>query len=425
MPQRPIVTDTKDPNWGRTVTDTTDPNWGLSVEPQKEREATKAEPSALSRFGTGVYENFVEPVGSALKLTARYAANPDVVLREAAQAGGDEGMRLLNLATTGNQGKSALNWVPFAGPALAKTADKMRAGNYAGAGGDLAGMALPTVLAEGATRMSGGLQNRAVSLEGRMLKPKETTIRSTDEFKATGSKTEGQNAVARTLLEGNRGTIRPGNEAKGRTGLDDLDTALTDAIANSQKTIPKAAVKQALMDAYQDIGSGSTAQANLRAGITKAWEEIERFANDIPVQTAQKAKQTIYRTRNYASTAADAAAANADKVLGRAYRSEIEQAVPDVAPINAEFRKQIPAQSAMENAVFRTGKRDPMGVSQMLWGAVKNPVTTTAAIVNHPAGGSFLAQRMFNAGKGMSRATLGQDAQRALILAMLAQQPRK
>jgi hypothetical protein len=96
-----------------------------------------------------------------------------------------------------------------------------------------------------------------------------------------------------------------------------------------------------------------------------------------------------------------------------------------VAPINAQFRRLIPAQGALEDALKRVGNRDPVGVAKMLFAAMKTPTTALVAGVNDPLIGSFTAQRMFNAGRGLSRATLGQDANRATILAMLAQQPKQ
>ncbi len=87
--------------------------------------------------------------------------------------------------------------------------------------------------------------------------------------------------------------------------------------------------------------------------------------------------------------------------------------------------RRIPAQSALEDADFRTSKHNPLPLSAMIALAAKGKVAPMAgAMLNHPTVGSFTAQRGFNAGKMMSRATLDADAQRALIMAMLAQQEK-
>jgi hypothetical protein len=389
---------------------------------RREAASKKAEPSALSRFGTGLYETGIVPLIGAAKTATRMLYEPQAVMAEAAQAGGDEGGRLYNLATKGNTGKSALNWLPVVGPGLARTADKIRTGNYAGAAGDMTGLALPEMATATAGTVGRMGERAAVNWEGRLLKPKEKTIQSTIEYKATGSKPAGLEAVARTNLERGTGTIRSGNVARGQAGLDALDDQLNQAISTSTATIPRAALEQALRDEWLRVGTGSTAQAGLRGGLTRAWEELQRFGNDIPVQTAQRAKQAIYQARNYASTAADAASANADKTLGRAYRAEIANAVPAVEPINAEFSRHIPAQAALEDASFRVSKRDPIGFSQLIAGASGKPLPIIGAVVNHPTVGSFGAQRMFDASRMMSRGGMSADAIRAAILALLTQQ---
>lgn len=242
------------------------------------------------------------------------------------------------------------------------------------------------------------LERGAESLWLRLAKPKASTIARTMGFK-TGGQEAGRREIAQTVLGENLGTIRGGNVAKMQTKLDDLDTALNQAIQSSSATVPRQVLEDALAEESTRVGHGTLGQRTQQSALNDAFDELSKLPQNIPVQQAQAIKQQIYKTRNYAGNAADSAQAAADKVTGRALRGGIETAAPEARDINAQFTHLIPAKAALADAAARAGNRDPIGLSQLIFGAARHPITAAGAILNYPSAGSFAAQRMYNAAK--------------------------
>jgi hypothetical protein len=108
----------------------------------KARQVTKAEsPSMLSRISEGFQRNFhpIDALTGIVGGVANAVAHPVDTAVGIGKGLVNESERLNTLASVGNEGKSALNWVPFVGPELAHAADTIRGGNVAGGLAETAG----------------------------------------------------------------------------------------------------------------------------------------------------------------------------------------------------------------------------------------------------------------------------------------------
>lgn len=243
------------------------------------------------------------------------------------------------------------------------------------------------------------LTNAAKSLWAKTAKITEPVAKTTQTMRMGGTLADAKDEIATTVLDKGLGALSKSNAGAMRDSIDTLDGLLSSAISGSTKTIKRDVLQQALLDESNRVGVGTLAQETQQKALADAFDASGRLPANIPVQLAQKIKQQIYAARNYAAGASDAAAASADKVTGRALRSEIAAAEPSVAPINARLSKEIPALKAMDKALSRTSNRDAIGLSQMLAGVVTSPLTVASALINHPSIGSFTAQRIYDAAK--------------------------
>src|SRR5215471_3568924 len=248
-----------------------------------------------------------------------------------------------------------------------------------------------------------------------MAKPTVTALRDTTTMKAGGTEAEAAREVAQTVLGSGRGTLTQGNVKAAQDSLDALDQQLSGAIAGSRATIARSAVEKALIDEANRIGVGTIGKAQQQEALSRAFDELQKLPDQIPIQKAQEIKQSIYATRNYLANATDSAAAAADKVMGRSYRAEIEQAAPETKAINDQFRKEIPATKVLARAVQRTGNRNPVGLQEMVALASGNPLPLATAAANHPLIGSWITQQMYRAAPALPAAG------NALRLAIMSQ----
>ncbi len=206
---------------------------------------------------------------------------------------------------------------------------------------------------------------------------------------------------AETVLSQGRGTIRTGNLEAIKGTLNELDDALDEVIASSKSAVPRQKIVEAIEKQAAEIGEGSTAHADMQAALQKTLDEVYKLPQYMSPSKAQSVKRTIYKAyeKTYAAESAEAAKAMAAKTEARALREGVSDAAPEAAEINAAMSKQIPAVKAMDKALSRGSNRDIVGLSQILAGMVTNPLTTSAALLNHPAIGSFTAQQIYSAAK--------------------------
>lgn len=250
-----------------------------------------------------------------------------------------------------------------------------------------------------------GAKRLARNLWVRVAKPSEAVAKRTQTALAGGSLPAAKQEIAETALSMGRGTLRSGNARAMHASLDDLDAQLSAVIAGSTKTVPRAALENAVLDFYAQAKYANN--LDKMAAAERVFDGLSGLPADIPIQQAQAIKQEVYATTPYVAGSMDAAMRKATKVKGRALRQEIAAAEPAVTPINAALTRQIPATSAIDAAINRAGNANPVRLSGTL--ATMSPramATGAVAAVNSPMGGSFVAQQLYRAAPFLAAAGL-------------------
>jgi len=155
--------------------------------------------------------------------------------------------------------------------------------------------------------------------------------------------------------------------------IDDLHNQVETSIAGSTESLNKQAVIGALERVKNDFMYKPNLEVN-QARIAKAADEFGNNpvipGDNIPVQTAQKLK------RGYQKAVADdygqesTAGMEANKAIAAKLREGIEQAHPEVAPLNAEQAQLINTLGVLERRAAMNRTADPVPTSGMLRGAV-------------------------------------------------------
>lgn len=147
---------------------------------------------------------------------------------------------------------------------------------------------------------------------------------------------------------------------------------ITDLIANSTATISPAAAARTAVPVIR----GAANQVAGRADTAAARGVVREFVNDhaldpvtkqmrqMPVREAQRLKQGTYRAldqRAYGEV--KGAATEAEKQIARGLKEGIEQAHPEVKPLNAREGALIEAKDAIAKRVAMAANRDPGGLA--------------------------------------------------------------
>ena len=173
-------------------------------------------------------------------------------------------------------------------------------------------------------------------------------------------------AIETMLKEGIN--VSEGGVAKLRGHISDLSKEVASHIAASPNVVNKNAAAQELQLALNKFERTATPQANIRT-ITDAWTDfinhpLLQGSNAIPVKLAQEIKQgTQYLARNSYGEL-KGAEIEAQKMLARGLRKEIERVVPEVAKLNAKESELINAKILAEARIFGEKNKDPGG---MVW----------------------------------------------------------
>lgn len=410
-------------------------------------ETPKAPESAISRFGSGVKETFnpvdiVKGLGAAVK-------DPYGVLT-------NERDRYGKLAKEGAQG-SALEWVPFAGPALAHAADSVRGGNVAGGLGEVAGLAIPAALDKG-VRAGANVTLRAAAptaeaaglrIGKSVMKVRDTAARLASASKGGSDLDAGVNQIVRQTAD--EGLLAP-TEANRR-------------LAFKKKSEAGAAVDTAARTPAENPGANTVTRDDLLAVIDQKIAEAKRVAaptgpleamreryaglpDQIPRDLAQDIKSGpmgIYQ-RNapkfHNAPTVDPIAVMGEKDVARKINQSLT--TPDMEQANARYSAVKPMALAVSHAAKRAGAREVFGPFDQLKtmiglaggaigggaeGGVIGALTGAGlAIGSHPIPQGMLGQKLYNLGTKTfpNAGTASEDAMlRAAILTLLAQQPGK
>ncbi|PYR93250.1 MAG: hypothetical protein DMF84_09650 [Acidobacteria bacterium] len=145
----------------------------------------------------------------------------------------------------------------------------------------------------------------------------------------------------------------------------------------------------------------------------------------LPTATVQKLdalKRGTYRAigdRAYGET--QGAAIEAEKAAARGARQAIESVEPTVGPIHQAESKLIDASGVLDDAVFRSGKHNPFGLTEGIALAGHRPIWALPALLNRPGIGSPVARAVNAVGRKLATAEPPANLVRAALLALMGQ----
>jgi hypothetical protein len=246
--------------------------------------------------------------------------------------------------------------------------------------GAMIGAAMPNIVKAGGLLGDGlyGLGDSAVnkmkqgaaSLMQSALKPTQKQLTNGD-----------ASTAVQTLLDyGINPTMGGVNKIRGL--IDDLNTQISNKIANSNAVIDKTNVLPALVQTRQNFANQVSPGADLRTIDTVASDFLNHPAYPgmtMPVQDAQLMKQGTYKVLAKKYGQLGSADTEAQKALARGLKDEIATAVPDVSGLNAEESKLLDTLSVTERRALMDMNKNPLGL---------------AALAHNPAGwAAFMADK--------------------------------
>ncbi len=101
----------------------------------------------------------------------------------------------------------------------------------------------------------------------------------------------------------------------------------------------------------------------------------------IPIDKAQKIKQTIYALNRKAYGDLKSIQIESNKALARGIREEIERVHPEIKALNAKDKSMIELEDAIESSIKRIDKRDIVGIGTTI------AATAGASVTASPVGG--------------------------------------
>ncbi len=309
-----------------------------------------------------------------------------------------------------------------------------------------------------AVRATGSeLQNAAESAYERMLKIRRAALEGMTDM--GGTLQERSRNVAKTLLNDPNGQIsKAGANAYGdaTTGLlqkvDDLVAAnpeargstqhLTDAMQGGRGTFQKQWAPSGDTSAYDRVAADVTSNPRVtkikRAtidtstehalGLAPAESEVRQTGREmVPRVTASGARDLTRGTyRNLGDKAygeLKGAETEAQKAAARGGRAILNEAIPQVEPINNEISKRIDLGQVLDDAVFRSGKHDPVGLAERVILGGGHIAALPASLINRPGFGSPVARGLNRAGGALAGTKFPfNDALKTALIAALGGQ---
>lgn len=192
------------------------------------------------------------------------------------------------------------------------------------------------------------------------------------------------------------------------------DTRAYNAVADEVLNNPKVTkILRAVKDTSVEQALGMAPNAS---------EVVEAGRTMIPRVTARTARNLTQGTyRNLGDKAygeLQGAATEAHKAAARGGRAILNEAIPAVEPLNNAISKRIDLGDVLDNAVFRSGKHDPIGLTQQVVMSGAKPWLMPLSLLNRPGMGSPIARGMNTVGKALEKT--GQIAAPTLKAALLS-----
>lgn len=221
------------------------------------------------------------------------------------------------------------------------------------------GGAMPGVVkvaGEGGKMVAKGLDSASRKLMNSALKP-------TIEMHRKG---QAAKAVQTMLDEGVSAT--KGGVSKLETLVDDINSAIKNAIGSSNATVDKQKVLSALDDTrssfINDVSPASALSQIDEVG-TGFINHPKLPTNQIPVQLAQDLKTGTYRTLKKSYGEMKGAETEARKALARGLKEEIANAVPGISNLNKRESDLINALKVAERRALMDANKNPVGLGPL------------------------------------------------------------
>lgn len=310
-----------------------------------------ADPDSLAYKGGKIGTEVLGTLGVGGALAAPLAAmKASPALVAAVQSGG--------MSAPGLTGAAGLATRVGAGGLVGATSAGMIDPKYMGTGGVIGAALPPALKAAGAAGQltSDTLQKVAGRLMQSAVKPTIAQLKNGDAAVATKvmlDKGINPNAAGVEKLQGL---------------IDDTDTAITGAIANSNAQIDKGAVLQALNGTRSQFANQAAPQADLAAiqAAEDAFRAHPLYAGQtIPIQGAQQLKQGTYKVLSKKYGQMGSADTEAQKAIARGLKDQIAAAVPEVSGLNAQQAEYLRALGVIERRALMEANKNPLGLSAL------------------------------------------------------------
>jgi hypothetical protein len=255
------------------------------------------------------------------------------------------------------------------------------------ASGAVIGGALPVVgkiAGETGAMINNGLDSAGHSLMQSALKP---TLKQ----RQTG---QADRAIQTLLDEGLNATKGGVEQLQSRIG--DINNQIKTTIGNSNQTVDKQAVIDALNGTTQKFGNQVSPTNDLNAiqGIADDFKNSHAaLASAIPVQQAQDLKQGTYSVLNGKYGETGSAATEAQKALARGLKEQIALAHPEIGALNSRESDLINALGVTERRAMLDDNKNPVGLAAL----AGNPIAAAGMLADRSALVKSLLARGSNA----------------------------
>lgn len=207
------------------------------------------------------------------------------------------------------------------------------------------------------------------------------------------AKGEGKIAVDTMLDKGL--TVSNKSVAKLNTELEGLQKQVSDALAKSNATVPKADVVKTIEEAKKFFKGGTSEVQDMQV-IKDVIKEFEKAPSvkgmkDIPVQVAQRMKVLENRRINKGYGTLGDAEETARKGTARGLKEGINKVVPEVQHLNAAEKQIYDTLPVLERRAMMEINRNPAGLAAL----AHNPATAAAMMLDKSSAfKSWLANKL-------------------------------
>jgi hypothetical protein len=358
-------------------------------------------------------------------------------LLPAAAAAGLGGAGGAGLAIAGRQ---LVTGTPEAGTDTARTMAAQGATQALAEGGG-------RLIVKGVRAFGPGLKTGAVSAYERMLKPNKSTVEGLSSKFGPDLQARSRN-VAEALIADPAGQISKGGGARYADATNALQRQvnavvdanpeargstqhLVEALGGGRGRFADQWAPQGDIAAFnaaaKDVLSNPRILKDKRAIVpdfmgTKTSSDVvgQELIPRVRANTARELTQGTYRNLgDKAYGELKGAATEAQKAAARGGRAILNEALPQVEPLNNEIARRIDLGQVLDEAVLRSGKHDTIGLRDMVAVAGGHAGLLPASLLNRPGIGSPLARGAYQFGNKLATHQQS-DAVRMIRAALLA-----